>query len=608
MATVIEELVASLKIVPDQSNLKTIATHMLELGAGFSALGDKLKETAQNVNALSGNDIAKNLGVAKSEAEGLKKEMGGAASETENALLKSQNLSNSLQALNMVGGAILNTFRGWASAMRQFADESINTANNISKMKITLEGVLGDKTLSENFIRQLGKMERATAFQTKDYAAAAQQLLPTFEDPEQVLGMLNDIQKLALGSREKLSGITNAFIQIGNTAKITRRELKMFSTATGSMNIARQLEKDLGKTKAEIDHMLEKGLIDKTMVTKAIQAIAGRNTEEADKLAQSFDVIFARVKSNIQQNLGEALMTLVNAFIPLMERLEKIDLSWLAAPIETFGKAIQDATPFIMAFIETFMNFVQALFLVAAPIAQMLGYFLEIVNMFPPLQKVLNALILYFGARGLWLVLNLLITKVRAIIAAFVSLTAKAAEAGGAAAGAGSQIGNAGAKASTAATQINKANIALGNTEKAARGAVGGVVALTNAERVLTSTTKKRAWVQKLGQLAGGWKGIATFAGIMLAEYGLEKLFADELKELEKEPELLKEPAPPAEPKWIMEGGINVNNTFQLDREGKSNMSKEMLETAIREQTRSVFNLEIMRVLEGSSQPGALAT
>jgi tape measure domain-containing protein len=665
MAGVIEELFSILKIVPDENNLQNVSEHlngfdkliqnftgnlkelvMQHLVDDTGSASENLKKAGINVEAIKRNlpNVEKNVGKAEENAGKFKTEMKGAEENIDEALKKSQLMTNHLHALNIVGGFLTNIIKGWVNEMKNFASESLKAGSEFQKMKISMQAVFGDEKMADNFIEQLDKMEKKSKFSKEQLGGVAQQLLPTFEDPEQVLGMVGDIQRIAAVGEKggaSLDGMANALIQISNAAEISKKDLKMLGSASGgTLNLFAQLQKDLGKSKDEIDKMLKKGLVSKNQIAKAMQNASAGFGDLPEQLGNTYDVAFARIKGNIQENLGKALLPLANAFKPLMEELEKVDFSNVAKKVEIFANAIVAATPMILNIAGALFKFADILMTIAAPFAQLIGWVLNFIATTPGLNAAFIGLLGLLGMKGLTFVLQLLILKVREMATTFAALSSAAVSAGTAAGTAGTQIASAGTAASVAASKIasagTAAQVAKGQIANAGIAASTAGTQIAGASRAMiafnaqaaAAPTAMMGMVRGLGKVALGVRALgrtvkATLAGIgpvgwaMLGIGAAAEIYnhfqsKKEEKDVKSEFDALgdldiQKPKDQKPQPWLIDQKNDITNNFQLDREGKSNMSKEMLDTAIKEQTRSIFNMEIMRVLEMSEQAGAVS-
>jgi hypothetical protein len=627
MAGAIEELFSYLKIVPDDNNLRNISEHL----DGFDALiatftknlaelsikhfaddtgnaSENLKKAGAFVNALKQSmpSIEKNMGSTEASAGGFKKEIKGANENLDDAAKKSQLMTNYLHSLSIIGGTIKSVVQGWVNEMKNFASESLRAGNEFQKMKLSMQGIFNDDKMGEDFIKQLTNMEKASAFTAEQLAGVANQLIPSFDKPELVMSMLNDIQRMALGDQSKLNGVANAFIQIGNSAQISQRELKMFRTASGGLNIAKQLETDLGKSKKEIDKMLKDGLISKNHISDAIRNISAELGDKPEKIGDMFDSVFGRVRNAIQRNLGSALLPLANALKPLAEQLENIDFENTAKRIEPFAAALVAASPMIFNVAKAFMSLAEILMAVSAPFAQLLGWVLNFIAKTPGLNALFLGLIGLLGMKGLTFVLQMLIAKVRDMAQHFLILASNAGTAGTAVETAGIHIANTGRKAQNASVEIANAgratralSVQAASSPIALTRMVGGLRKVALGVRALGRTVKATL----VGIGPAGWAMLGIGAAAEIYSYFQNKKEENHMKDFD-----MTLPKDQKLPKWEFDMTNNIDNHFQLDSKGKSNMSKEMLETAIREQTRSIFNMEIMRILEISEQGGAVST
>ena len=712
MAGAIEELFSILKIVPDENNLQNISEHlngfdnliqnftsnlkeltMQQLVNDTGGASENLKKAGINVDAIKRSlpNVERSVGGAEKNAGKFKNEVKGANENLDEAARKSQLLTNYLHDLNIVGGWFKGIVGGWVNGMKSFVSESLNAGNEFQKMRLSLQGVFGDEKMADDFIAQLQTMEKASKFSKGELSAVALQLMPTFENSEQVMAMLNDIQRIAqVGEKggASLNGMANALVQINNTAQISKRELKMLGSASGgTLNLFTQLQKDLGKSKSEMDKMLKEGLISKSQLAKAIQNASAEFGTLPEQIGDTYDAVFGRVKENIQQNLGKALLPIANALKPLAEELEKTDFTEFGNKVKIFADALVAASPMILNIAGALFKFSNTLMSIAAPFAQITGLVLNFIASTPGLNAAFIGLLGVLGMKGLSFVLQLAITKMKEIVSSFISLSVSAtatsaemANAGIAAGTAGTKIAGAGTAATATAANLTTAGTAAniagkelttaGTAAQIAKAEIAGAGTAATATAANLTTAGTAAQVAKgqiasagtaasiAGtQIAGAGRAINTFtvqastAPVAMARMvgGLSKVamgvrmlgrtikatligigpagwamlgigaaaeiyahykdkkesknagidFNDESELDLKKTEMRKE-------NKVQNWTFNNENNFQLDREGKTNMSKEMLETAIKEQTRSIFNMEIMRVLEVSEQAGAV--
>jgi hypothetical protein len=242
---------------------------------------------------------------------------------------------------------------------------------------------------------------------------------------------------------------------------------------------------------------------------------------------------------------------------------------------------------------------------VASPFAQLFGCVLNFIAKTPGLNAAFIGLLGILGMKGLLFVVRLLIQKVREMALAFTVLATNAGTAGIAVGKAGTEIAVAGNAAQITAGQIANTgratralNVQASLAPIAMARMVGGLRKVAFGVRALGRTIK--ATLVSIGP--AGWVMLGIGAVSEIYNYVQDKKEEDHMKDFD-----MTAPKDQQIAEFEFKFDNKIDNHFQLDREGKSNMSKEMLETAIREQTRSIFNMEIMRVLEISEQGGAVS-
>lgn len=202
------------------------------------------------------------------------------------------------------------------SEIRAAGAAMLDYASTLETTRIAFTTMLGSATLAEQHLKELQAFALKTPFQFEELIAASQRMQALGFSATQVIPILNDVGNAvaaAGGGSERLDRVILAISQIQSKGKVATQELNQL--AESGISGFGILEKQLGKSRAELVKMVEAGEISSKVFLDAFQKFSQQNF---GGLMEAQSKTFSGAMSNIKDAL---LQTSAVAFAPLYEKL-----------------------------------------------------------------------------------------------------------------------------------------------------------------------------------------------------------------------------------------------------------------------------------------------
>lgn len=626
MAGFFEELVAELKIVPSPDNLDNINSHIQQIQALISSIGGQFANLNLSPAIENIRQFAQGLDQAKQTMAGVATEMMGMSPDAavaktgewvnglkavveQHAMVQQQqgkiiadvqNVSNQYWIWKDITGRVMNLVKGAGHIIHSWAEDSLRTYNDYllleSRTAAAMQGYaaaveefgthsqkmwLGANTqmekaqlLARDFIAQVNAIQSGSAFSKAVLGDVGQQLLANLGDFDQALVVLNQLQRIALGDEKRLNGLTTAFNNITRATKITAMNLRQFSSASG-LNLTQAIHNIVGGTDEQFAKALRKGLIPKEVVYQAIKDLSDSLGEAPDQIAKQWDAKWGNMIESLQMKIGKAIEPILNAFVPLMNKISDLDFTSINIWLIQFSKYVEEAMPFIGLFIDRLFQLMQVVIGVATLLMRLAAMFAKVMTAVPGLTQVVSLLIVVLGARGLLFILQVLGSKLLQITIQIYNMAKATNTAGRSFLGLGKAAGATGPGLRVAMVGIRGVTIALIGMGKAVAKNIALYLALVVAFQVLSKLFPESFGMPDMDK--------------EMAE------FNKQMEEIDRQMRMDEARAAQEEKKEQQ-----INNYFDMkyviDEKGKSKFSKEMLD----EMVRSIFNMELIKIVEMS--------
>lgn len=212
------------------------------------------------------------------------------------------------------------------SEIRAAGAAMLDYASTLETTRIAFTTMLGSAQLAEQHLKDLQAFALKTPFQFAELIDASQRMQALGFNAAQVIPILTDVGNAvaaAGGGSERLDRVILAISQIQSKGKVATQELNQL--AESGISGFGILEKQLGKTRAELVKMVEDGEISSKVFLDAFQKFSQQNF---GGLMEAQSKTFSGAMSNIKDAL---LQTSNTAFAPLYEKLSKLANSFSEA-------------------------------------------------------------------------------------------------------------------------------------------------------------------------------------------------------------------------------------------------------------------------------------
>lgn len=143
-------------------------------------------------------------------------------------------------------------------------EEGMSRQNAVSDFETLL---YGDKEAAKKLAEDIRQTDAATLYGTDTMNEAVKQMIGYGVDTETSFQMSEALGDIAMGDKNKMGSLSMAFSQMAGLGKLQTQDWKQMVGA--GFNPFSQMEKDLGKSKDELQEMMEKGKITSDMVKDA---------------------------------------------------------------------------------------------------------------------------------------------------------------------------------------------------------------------------------------------------------------------------------------------------------------------------------------------------
>ena len=280
--------------------------------------------------------LTKSLGDAEGEAKKAKNEL--------SAFTGSANAE--LSATDRIAGGLAQTMAAVFSvkAAKEFVSELANVRGQFQQFEVAMETLLGSKEKSDKLMSESIALAAKTPFYVSDVVGGAKQLLAYGESADTVIDTLRRLGDIAAGVSVPLNRVVAIYGRIQAQGKLTNLTMRQFYSS--GIPIVKQLSEQLGKSSAEVQKMISKGLVTFDMVKQAftdMTSLGGRFDNLMEKQSHTITGHINVIKGLIQNmfnEIGKEAEKPIENVLQVIENLVKNYEKWgktLATVITTLG-------------------------------------------------------------------------------------------------------------------------------------------------------------------------------------------------------------------------------------------------------------------------------
>lgn len=319
------------EVSKNKDTMRDYCSSFLKLGSAIDDAEDDAKDFAGELKSVD-----KRADECEKSVNGLGKEAQGLGNDLENTGKKSSIFGEMLKA-NLTSEAIIGGIKKIGHEIVELGKTGIEYNSQMENYTTNFRVMLGSQEDAIKEVTELKKMAAKTPFGMEDLAEATQTLI-SFQVPAQkvneILSMLGDV---ALGDKQKLSGLALVFGQVSSAGKLQGQDLmQLINQGFNPLNyIAQRTGESMGQLR---DRMSEGGISAKE-VEQAFEdatSAGGMFYKGMDEASKTFDGQMSTLKDNLHALIGEA-------FEPMSDMLKNELIPDISRCVDTLSSGFADA-------------------------------------------------------------------------------------------------------------------------------------------------------------------------------------------------------------------------------------------------------------------------
>ena len=178
---------------------------------------------------------------------------------------------------------------------------AVKGAADMQMLRRSLDTLTGSAEEGSKIFQQLNKYAAKTPYQTKELAQAAKTMMAFGINAGDTMNALKMLGDVALGDRERLSGLSLAFSQVQSTGRLMGQDL--LQMVNQGFNPLQIISEKTGKSMAVLKKEMENGAISADMVTEAFKIATsegGRFYNGAAQGSTTLGGVFSTLTDNVQ--------------------------------------------------------------------------------------------------------------------------------------------------------------------------------------------------------------------------------------------------------------------------------------------------------------------
>lgn len=260
------------------------------------------------------------------------------------------------EALESISGAAKGLSAAAATASAAVLGAGVSYNSQIQQYKAGFETMLSGEAEAEKLLEQMRTFAEATPFELSDIAKAGTTLLAFGEDAQSLMGNIEMLGDISLGSKEKFSALALVFGQVKSQGRLLGQDLLQMINA--GFNPLTVISEKTGESIADLKDKMSQGRISFEDVAEAMRgatAEGGRFHNAMELQSQTLSGQFSTLKDNVVSLAGEVSEGLsgylTNTVIPaLIQKTEELKAAWEDGSLrEQLGVAAAAITSFGIA-------------------------------------------------------------------------------------------------------------------------------------------------------------------------------------------------------------------------------------------------------------------
>ena len=252
---------------------------------------------------------------------------------------------------------------------------------DMEQTRAKFEVLTGSLERGNGLIEQLTALSQTPLFGKQAMMGNAETLLAFGIEAEKVSGTLQMLGDIAMGDKNKLSGLTLAFAQMSSTGKLTGQDL--LQMINQGFNPLVEISNKTGKSIAVLKDEMSKGAISSKMVEDAFRSATAEGGQ--------FYGMSEKIAETVGGKFNSAIATLQEKLITMSERLKPL---------------LSTVVDYFMAFADNFERFASIIWAALVPVRALANGISFLTNFFSRNRTVLIGLIAMYAIfrASLWAV------------------------------------------------------------------------------------------------------------------------------------------------------------------------------------------------------------
>lgn len=224
-------------------------------------------------------------------------------------------LSGKLVRLVGVVGSLILTWQAF-----NFVGSLFNKGVELEQTRIKFEVLLGSVEKGNNLLKQLNEFADFTPYSNKGIQKGAEVMLGFGIANEKVMGNIKMLGDVAMGSEEKLGGLSLVYSQIMATGRLMGQDL--LQLINQGFNPLQVISDNTGISMDVLKKKMEEGSISASMIEEAFRLATsegGRYYGMTDKMAESAGGKWSTLIGNLQQVLSKVGLAFAEWVSPMID-------------------------------------------------------------------------------------------------------------------------------------------------------------------------------------------------------------------------------------------------------------------------------------------------
>lgn len=305
----------------------------LPITLGTATVSKSLSTLESVLDAL--RNIDKSVSSVRNDVNGVGGKM---QNEFKKAEKGAESLTDKLGKIGLAIQGIKGIAQGVMGAIQPIFEEGLSRDASVAG----LSTLLGSKEDAKRYAKELRDEAMSQLYGAGNVTDAARTMMSFGIDSTKTKDMLKAISDIAGGNQQSFNSLVLAFSQATSLGKLQGQD-KLQMIGAG-FNPLTQIAKDLGKSVAEVDEMMSKGVIDADMLADAFKNATAEGGTYFGATAEQMQGLNGMIKT-IQSSTSDMFATLYEQLTPLAEAV----LPYVSDTIRIITETIRGQHPALTA-------------------------------------------------------------------------------------------------------------------------------------------------------------------------------------------------------------------------------------------------------------------